>query len=151
MENQKELFNIPIVINVHGKDYKFTSLTIYQTIELKEYCIDKVKKEIIEDGERLELSEEKILPLLRDDITSYIGAMSVSLEGVLFNLKLSLSQEHSKEEIEELFNKISIEEMYGISTKLANYQDAKIEEIDNGAKKKGGQMQKRKKKISPSN
>lgn len=147
MDNQdKNICNIPTIINSNGKEYKFKQLTIYQQIEVNNYCSELVKTEIENDGKKIGLNKNEIMELFRDTTTDYaIIDKHNSLEAGIFRIKLALKFYHSNEEIEEFINNLTEDILEQISE-----ENSKREEEEKEDSKKKGQIAKRKKKISQS-
>lgn len=147
MDNNKDLFNIPTIINIHNKEYNFLTLDIHQSMELEEFCSDAVKKEIKKDAKDIGLEEKELMNILNSTETKLsIHQYKAELSSIVLSIKMGLSKNHSEEEINNLINSISVEDIYDIANKLA---DARIKCIEDSTKKKG-LMSPRKKKISPS-
>lgn len=117
MDKEKNLFNIPTIKKINGKEYKFKQLTIYQLAEFQNYCKDLVKEEIKKDAKDVGIEGKEVL----EQLNNYSARVAfeekqASIEGVIYLVKNSLKANHNDEEIEEVVSNLTIEEMAKITT-----------------------------------
>lgn len=139
MSKEKNLFNIPTVKTINGKEYKFKQLTIYQLADFQNYCKELVKEEIKKDAKDAGIIGKDLLEQLNNySARAAFEEKQSSIEGVIFLVKNSLKTNHNDEEIEEAVSSLTIDDMAIITTIIVptNLEEENVKKTRPAQKKK---------------